>query len=59
MGTQSLAPTPNGQHEAWLFKLSGEKEARRKENGQSIRDARNKAKREEISGKRARLSHAH
>ena len=59
VGTQSLAPTPNGQNEAWLFKLSGEEEARRNENDQSIRDARNKAQREEIAGKRARLSLTH
>ena len=59
MGTLSLAPTPNGQHDTWLFKLSGEEEARRNENDQSIRDARNKAQREEIAGKRARLSLTH
>ena len=58
VGTQSFVPTPDGQHihEAWLFKLSGEEEARRKENGQSIRDARNKAKRKEMTGKPTRKS---
>ena len=59
VGTLSLAPTPNGQHDTWLFKFSGEEEARRNENDQSIRDARNKAQREEIAGKRARLSLTH
>ena len=56
VGTQSLAQTPNGKHEAWLFKRLGEEEAHKQDNTQSIRNARNKAKREDITGMPARAS---
>ena len=56
VGTQSLAQTPNGKHEAWLFKRPGKEEAHKQDNTQSIRNARNKTKREEITGMPARAS---
>ena len=59
MGTKSLAPTPDGQHEAWLLTRSGEEKAHKQDNTQSIRDAHNKAKRVEIKGKPARASLAY
>ena len=56
VGSKSLAPTPNGKHEAWLFKRPGEEKAHKQDNIQSIRNARNKAKREDITGMPARAS---
>ena len=54
--TQTSDTTPNGHNEALLLKLHNEKEARRKDNGQSIRDSRTKAEHENETGKRARVS---
>ena len=51
MGTQSFVKTPSGEHQAWLFKLPDEKDARRKDISQSIRDAGKKAKQEKETGK--------
>ena len=56
VGTHSLAQTPNGKHGAWIFKRPGEEEAHKQDNTQSIRNARNKAKREDITGMPARAS---
>ena len=58
VGEQSLADTPNKLHKAWLFDIppgatAGEAAELRKANGQSCRNARRKAKGEEISDKAA------
>ena len=43
VGTQTLDTTPTGHNKAWLFKRADD--ARRKDDLQSIRDSRKKAKR--------------
>jgi len=55
VGTQTFVTTPNGRNEAWLFKRPDE-ETRRKDDAQSICDSRKKAKRENETGMRARVS---
>jgi len=49
LGTQTLADTPHKQHKAWQYKVhpsatAGEAAELRKFNGQSIRNARKKAR---------------
>ena len=56
VGIQSLAATPNGEHQAWLFKRPGDEEAHAQDNSQAIRDARKRARRETETGKPARTS---
>ena len=58
VGEQSLADTPKKLHKAWQFDIppgatAGEAAELRKANGQSCRNARRKAKDEEISDKAA------
>ena len=58
VGEQTLAHTPRKLHKAWLFDIpagatAGEAAELRKANGQSCRNARRKAKDEEISDKAA------
>ena len=55
MGTQTFATTPTGNNQAWLF-MRPDVVARRKDDAQSTRDARTKAKHEIETGKRARVS---
>ena len=55
VGTLTFFTTPNGRNEAWLFKRPGE-EARHKDDAQSIRDSRKKAKRGNETGVQARVS---
>ena len=56
LGTQSLVATPNGEHQAWLFMRSGEKEAHAQDNSQAVKNARKKARLETETGKPARTS---
>ena len=56
VGTQSFVATPNGEHQAWLFKRPGEEEAHAQDNSQAVRNARNKARRETETGTPARTS---
>jgi len=53
VGTRSFVATPNGEHQAWLFKRPGEEEAYAKDNSQAIRK---KSSLKTKTGKRARLS---
>jgi len=55
VGTQTFATTPTGNNQAWLF-MRPDVVARRKDDAQSTRDARTKAKHEIETGKRARVS---
>jgi hypothetical protein len=55
VGAQTFVTTPNCRNEAWLLKHP-DKEARRKDNAQSICDFRKKTKRENKTGMRARVS---
>jgi hypothetical protein len=55
VGKQTFATTPTGNNQAWLFMRPGVV-ARRKDDAQSTRDARTKAKHEIETGKRARVS---
>ena len=54
VGTQTFDTTPNDHNKAWLFKRPDE--ARRKDDAQSIRDSRKKAKRAEKSEEAPRES---
>ena len=54
VGMQTFNTTPNGRNEAWLFKCPDEK-AREKDDVQSIRNSRKKAKRESKTGMGARV----
>ena len=61
VGKQTYADTPNGKNQAWQFTLSpgapsGDAAERRKDNNQSIGNARKKARKEQETGKRARLT---
>ena len=61
VGKQTYTDTTNGQNQAWLFTLSpgapsGDAAGRRKDNNQSIGNARKKARKEQETGKRARLT---
>ena len=62
VGTQGFLPTPEGQHRAWLYPPcpdeppEGEVVKRRRDNSQSIKNARKKAKKEEKSGVPTRRS---
>ena len=56
VGTQSFAATPNGEHQAWLFKRPGEEDAHAQDNSQAIRAARKKARLETKTDKPARTS---
>ena len=58
LDTHTLADTPHKQHKAWLYDIppgatAGEAAELRRANGQSCRNARRKAKDEEISDKAA------
>jgi hypothetical protein len=55
VGTQTFSATTNGHNKARLFERPDE-EARRKDDAQSIRNARTKAKLENETDKRARVS---
>ena len=56
VGVQSLVATPEGEHQAWLFMRSGEKEAHAQDNSQAVQTARKKARLETKTGKPARTS---
>ena len=56
VGIQPFAKTPNGEHQAWLFKRPGEEEAHAKDNSQAIRVAYKRARRETETGTPARTS---
>ena len=56
VGVQSLVATPEGEHQAWLFMRSGEKEAHAQDNSQAVQTARKKARLEKERGKPARTS---
>ena len=56
VGVQSLVATPEGEHQAWLFMRSGEKEAHAQDNSQAIRNAHTRARRETETDKPARTS---
>ena len=61
VGTQNLWKTPNGTHQVWQFSIppgapAGEAAERRRDNTQSIRNARKKARKEDETGKLARRS---
>jgi hypothetical protein len=55
VGTQTFVTTPTGHNEAWLFTRPDKKSLRR-DNAQSTRNARTKAKRKNETGMRARVS---
>ena len=55
-GVQSFVATPKGEHRAWLFMRSGEKEAHAQDNSQAVQTARKKARLETETGKQARTS---
>ncbi len=55
-GVQSFVATPGGEHQAWLFTRSGEKEAHAQDNSQAVQTARKKARLETKTGKPARTS---
>ena len=56
VGVQSFVATPKGEHQAWLFTRSGEKEAHAQDNSQAVQTARKKARLETKTGKPARTS---
>ena len=56
VGVQSFVATPKGEHKAWLFMRSGEKEAHAQDNSQAVQTARKKARLETKTGKPARTS---
>ena len=61
VGTQTFEETPNKRNKAWQYTispgaLSAEAAKRRKDNTQSIRDARKKANKEDETGKPTRRS---
>jgi hypothetical protein len=61
VGKQAYTDTPNGKNQAWQFTLSpgapsGDAAKRRKDNTQSIGNARKKARKEQETGKPTRLT---
>ena len=56
VGVQSFVATPKGEHQAWLFTRSGEKETHAQDNSQAVQTARKKARLETKTGKPARTS---